>query len=114
MKLFTPCLALLLLLALPACSKTGSNKEAAQRDFDRLCNAQKDFLEARKLKGVDIAELAAEKAKRMGEGLESEAALRAIEAMSVAAAGDHRGLVEKAAREAGLENWSCPELAEGH
>jgi xylose isomerase len=106
-------LALLTLLALAGCTKTGANKEAALRDFNRLCQAQKDYLEARKLKGVDISALAVERAKRMGEGLETGAAFKAVELMTVAAQSEQRAVVEQSAKEAGLEGWSCPEFGQG-
>ena len=102
-------IAMLTLLALAGCTKTGANKEAALRDFNRICQAQKDFLEAKKMKGVEVSALAVERAKRMGEGLETEAAFKAVEVMTVAAEGDRRALVEQSAKEAGLESWTCLE-----
>lgn len=115
MTRFNLCLAALALfvLALGACTKTGASKEATQRDFDRFCKSQKDFLEASKLKGVDVASLKVERAKRMGEGLETEAAFKVMEVMATTGQTDQKALVEKAAKEAGLDGWTCPELGQG-
>lgn len=96
--------------ALIACTK--QNEQAkVQADFDHICASQKDFLSARKLKGVDEAELLVERIRKMQEGLKTEAGTQIASAMTQPASPDMRQQAEAAAKEAGLQGWNCPELA---
>jgi hypothetical protein len=79
-------------------------------EFDHICAAQKDFLSAGKMKGVDKAELLVERIKRMRDGLTIEAAIRVSDKLTQAGSPEMQALAEKAAADAGLKNWSCPEL----
>lgn len=96
--------------ALIACTKSGDTARL-KADFDHICAAQRDFLSARKMKGVDEAELLVERIRRMQEGLTAEAAIQAAEKLTDLASQAMRTQAEEAAKAAGLENWSCPELA---
>lgn len=96
--------------ALIACSKKADQAQL-KADFDHICAAQKDFLSARKLKGVDEAELLVERIRKMEEGLKTETGAQIASAMTQPASPDMRQQAEAAAKEAGLAGWSCPELA---
>jgi hypothetical protein len=93
-----------------ACSR-GSDQAKLKADFDHICTAQKDFLSALKLKGVDEAELLVERMRRMKEGLSSEAAIQVADQLSQISDPAMRDIAEKSASEAGLKGWSCPELS---
>lgn len=96
--------------ALIACSKK-ADQAKLKADFDHICSSQKDFLSARKLKGVDEAELLVERIRKMQEGLKTEAGAQIASAMTQPASPDMRQQAETAAKEAGLQGWNCPELA---
>lgn len=99
------------LLLLSACSRSGPTQAQIKDDFDTICKAQKDYLQSRQLlKGVGDAELKGERNRRMGEGRLSEAGLRAVELVVASGPGSPRIPVEAAAKEAGLKDWTCPEL----
>jgi hypothetical protein len=109
-----PPLVLALALLLSSCSKTGGTDRAqVKEEFSRICQAQKEFLEARQLKGVNEAELAVERNLRMRSGTMTEPALRLIDLLGESPAEERAKLAEGAAKEAGLKGWSCPELGQG-
>jgi hypothetical protein len=93
-----------------ACSKKAEQAKL-KADFDHICASQKDFLSARKLKGVDEAELLVERMRRMREGLSMETAIETADQLTQTTSYEMRSLAEKAAAEAGLAGWACPELA---
>lgn len=93
-----------------ACTRS-SDQAKLKADFDHICAAQKDFLSALKLKGVDEAELLVERMRRMKEGLTSEAAIQVADQLTQISDPAMREMAEKSASEAGLKGWSCPELA---
>lgn len=93
-----------------ACSKK-ADQAKIQADFDHICTSQRDFLSARKLKGVDEAELLVERIRKMLEGLKTEAGTQLASAMTQPASYDMRQQAEAAAKDAGLQGWNCPELA---
>jgi len=101
------------LLFLVACTKTGVDTNLTRQDFDNICSAQRQFLEARQLKGVNEAELLVERNSRMVDGLQSEAAMGIAAALLEPGSPARREKIESAAREGGLKDWSCPALGEG-
>lgn len=96
------------------CTRAPSpTKDQLREDFDTLCRGQKEYLEARRnLKGAPEKELRAERTRRMREGLQTEAGLKAFETLTAAPTADPRGDTERTAQGAGLTGWGCPELAE--
>ena len=103
---------ILLPLLLAACTKLGGQGGSeAKKDFDHICQAQKEYLNALKLKGVNQAELVAERSKKMREGITNEEAIEAVN--NILHASNKQDMVEAQAKQAGLSDWKCPELFQG-
>jgi hypothetical protein len=90
-SLFACFLVFGLVSALVACTKR-ADQARLQTDFDHICAAQKDFLSAGKMKGVDKAELLVERMKRKREGLTVDAAIRAADQLTQAGSPEMRAL----------------------
>lgn len=103
---------ILLPLLLASCTKLGGQGGSeARKDFDHICQAQKDYLSALKLKGVNQAELVVERSKKMREGITNGEAIEAVNNLLHAA--NKQDMVEAQAKQAGLADWKCPELYQG-
>lgn len=80
-----------------------------KKDIQTICEAHKQYL-AEKFTGRDEVELAVEHSQFLEAHVFSFAGRNVIAALPKASHGDQRYLLEMAAREVGLQNWSCPEM----
>lgn len=60
---------------------------------------------------MDEAELLVERIRRMREGLTTDRAIEAADQLTQISSREMRTAAEKAAEDAGLKGWACPELA---
>jgi hypothetical protein len=102
-------LAIILLTIFTSCTR-GPSKEQLRADLDHICAAQKSYAQTASIQGVSEAEIWAERAKRMREGLQTAQAKELVEAFL---SPDSKGaeVFFEIAKSSGLENWSCMEFA---
>jgi hypothetical protein len=98
-------------LLLSACTRGGPSEAQVIQDFDAICKAQRDYVSSRALmKTAENTELLTERNRRLSEARQTEAGIKAVDAILSAGAGSARAKVETAAASAGLKGWACPEL----
>ncbi len=101
-------ISLFFLVILVSCTRAGSS-EAIRIDLDSVCNAQKSYVQTAKLKGVNQAEIWAERARKMREGLKTDAVKAAVESF-LAPDSQRADLFFELAKQAKLESWTCQEF----
>jgi hypothetical protein len=87
------------------------SSEDIRADLDSVCNAQKSYVQTARLKGVSQAELWAERARKMREGLKTEAVKTAVEAY-LSPNSQQAELFFALAKQAKLDAWSCQEFSQ--
>ena len=107
MKILIPIVALVLTTS-PSFANT---HKQIKKDFDFICKTQKKFLKKAEKPNADQAALAEQKAKAIDKRIQSVEAKNAVKAIVQADPTQKQQLFEQAAAQAGLKNWTCPELA---
>lgn len=104
--------ALVSLAGIAACSRKAAEETAqARADLDQVCQAQKSFLETKKLmKTVAETELSKERDARFANDVKTAMIKTALAEARRAPAGSRRKPLELAATKAGVKGWSCPAL----
>ncbi len=103
-------ISLFFLVILASCTRSGSSEDI-RLDLDSVCSAQKSYVQTAKLKGVSQAELWVERARKMREGLKTEAVKSAVEAY-LAPDSQRADLFFELAKKAKLKSWSCQEFSQ--
>jgi hypothetical protein len=100
------------LFGIVACHRKAALDAAeARADLDRVCRAQRSYLETRKLmKTVSEAELARERAAHFLGDVKTSLVREAVAQMEREPAGRRRKPLDLAAEKAGAKDWRCPEL----
>ncbi len=81
-----------------------------EKDLNVICAAQKSYLQTAKLLGVNQAELWAERARKMRQGLLTERAKDAVELFLSPGPETHSNIFFELAKEGKVKGWTCPEL----
>lgn len=81
-----------------------------KHDFDFICQSQKTYVQALKMKGVPRSDLANEHSARLLEGIEKPNVRDAVATAISGPEKERRKVIEAAARAEGLGDWTCPEL----
>ena len=112
LRRFSLGLALLLTLGVVACNRKASMEAALARDdLLRVCQAQRSYLETRKLmKSVSEKDLAKEREAHFKGDVKTSLVREALTEARRAPMGKRRIALDSVAAKTGFQSWKCPEL----
>lgn len=102
-------LILIFTIILGGCTLWNGSK-SLEKDLNMVCAAQKSYLQTAKLSGVNQAELWAERARKMRQGLLTDKAKEAVDLFLSPGPESHANVFFELAREEKVKDWTCPEL----